>query len=105
MKLLECMRIRKKWYDCFFVFHSMQKVARNFSPDSREFRLFENLLVDFLENKNIFNKYVLMSGIEKDYYEKEFYPSAKKVMTIIRHSIDMDYKITYSHNIVYVTLM
>ena len=104
MVILNCKRIRKKWYKNFFMYHGIRKVARNFASDSLEILLLENLLLDFTEHINMNNKYVLMGGLDYELYEEKFYNSAFSLMSVLNNPSETAFEITYNNHVMYVNL-
>lgn len=104
MIILNCKRIRKKWYKNFFMYHGIRKVTRNFASDSLEILLLENLLLDFTKHISINNKYSLMGGLDYELYEEKFYNKALSLMSVLNNTSETAFEITYNNHVMYVTL-
>lgn len=105
MSIFNFNEIRSKWRMKFFKYHGLRKIYNNFDSTSLEITLIENLLSNFSKEKKINNKYVVLSGVDYDFYEKQLSKSIKAIMTLLDCSENIDYKIIYLDTIVYIILL
>ena len=70
-----------------------------------EITLIENLLSNFSKEKKINNKYVILSGVDYDFYKKEVSKSVKSIMTLLDCLESIDYKIACLDTTVYIILL
>ena len=105
MTVLNYRSVRKKWFENFFMYHGIQKVARSFESNSLEVLLFENLLFSFFEHININNRYELMGGLDYDLFKDKFYDRAMSLMTVLNEKTsETDFEISYKNHVMYVEL-
>ena len=105
MSIFNFNQIRSKWRMIFFKYHGISKIYDNFDSSSLEITLLENLLSNFSKKKKINNKYAILSGVDYDLYEKDVYNSVKTLMSFLKCSENIDYKIIYQDITVYIILL
>lgn len=105
MSIFNFNQIRSKWHMKFFKYHGLKKIYNSFDSSSLEITLIENLLSNFSKEKKINNKYVILSGVDYDFYKKEVSKSVKSIMTLLDCSESIDYKIACLDTTVYIILL
>jgi len=105
MSIFNFNQIRSKWRMKFFKYHGLRKIYNSFDSSSLEITLIENLLSNFSKEKKINNKYVILSGVDYDFYEKQFSKSIKAIMTLLDCSESIDYNIIHLDTTVYIILL
>ena len=105
MSIFNFNQIRSKWRMKFFKYQGLKKIYSNFDSSSLEITLIENLLSNFSKKKKINNKYVIMSGVDYDFYEKYVYKSVKEIMTLLDCSESIDYNIIHLDTTIYIMLL